>query len=134
MTNAKNAEILALAAEIGKAIKAGEEMKTYEAAEAAYIADEALQTKIREYSVQQQVLAQESAKSEKNAFLIETVQNRLAALYNEIVAFPTFVAFNEGQEAVRKLLEDVNAAMMREVTGEEPHSCSGDCSACGGCH
>ena len=77
----EKAQILELAATIGKEVKESALMKAYEAAEAAYVADEALQDKIREYSVQQQLLAEENTKSEPNSFIIETVQGRLQGLY-----------------------------------------------------
>ena len=56
----EKAQILELAATIGKEVKESDLMKAYEKAEAAYVADEALQDKIREYSVQQQLLAEEN--------------------------------------------------------------------------
>ena len=91
----EKAQILELAATIGKEVKESELMKAYEKAEADYVADEALQDKIREYSVQQQLLAEENTKSEPNAFVIETVQSRLQGLYAEITASKTFVEFSE---------------------------------------
>ena len=82
--------ILELAANIGKAVKESSFMKEYEAAEAAYIADEKLQKTIQEYTVQQQVLAEESAKPAPNAFLVEK-QNKQAvttlAIAHKILSF-----------------------------------------------
>lgn len=127
-------QILDLAAEIGKAVKESELMKAYEAAEAAYVADEALQDKIREYSVQQQLLTEENSKPDANAFIIETIQGRLQGLYGEITASKTFVEFSEKQDQVRELLTRINNVMMQQVTGEDPSACTHDCSTCHGCH
>ncbi|MCQ2353845.1 MAG: YlbF family regulator [Clostridia bacterium] len=130
-------EIIAHASEIGKSIKESDLMKAYEAAEAAYLADTELQNMIREYGVQQEALAQESAQSVPNAFLTETIEKRLQSLYDEITSRKSAADFFETQEKVRALLTEVNEAIMKEVTGEDPHAhdgCTHDCSTCGGCH
>jgi cell fate (sporulation/competence/biofilm development) regulator YlbF (YheA/YmcA/DUF963 family) len=128
-------EIIALAEKVGEAIKESELMKAYEEAEKKYSTDEALQTKIREYSIQQQVLAEETAKTPVNEFLIESIQKRLYALYETITADETFVEFSQKQDAVRGLLTEVNNKIMQVVTGEDPNGgCTHDCSTCSGCH
>jgi cell fate (sporulation/competence/biofilm development) regulator YlbF (YheA/YmcA/DUF963 family) len=128
-------EIIALAEKVGEAIKESELMKAYEEAEKKYSTDEALQTKIREYSIQQQVLAEETAKTPVNEFLIESIQKRLYALYETITADETFVEFSQKQDAVRGLLTEVNNKIMQVVTGEDPKGgCTHDCSTCSGCH
>ena len=130
----EKSQILELAATIGKEVKESELMKAYEKAEALYVADEALQDKIREYSVQQQLLAEENTKSEPNSFIIETIQGRLQGLYGEITASKTFVEFSEKQDQVRELLTQINNVMMQQITGEDPSACTHDCSTCHGCH
>lgn len=131
----ERAEIIALAEKVGEAIKESELMKAYEEAEKKYSTDEALQTKIREYSIQQQVLAEETAKNPVNEFLVESIQKRLYALYETITADETFVEFSQKQDAVRGLLTEVNNKIMQVVTGEDPNGgCTHDCSTCSGCH
>ncbi len=128
-------EIIALAEKVGEAIKDSELMKAYEEAEKKYSTDEALQTKIREYSIQQQVLAEETAKNPVNEFLVESIQKRLYALYETITAAETLVEFSQKQDAVRGLLTEVNNKIMQVVTGEDPNGgCTHDCSTCSGCH
>lgn len=128
-------EIIALAEKVGEAIKDSELMKAYEEAEKKYSTDEALQTKIREYSIQQQVLAEETAKNPVNEFLVESIQKRLYALYETITADETFVEFSQKQDAVRGLLTEVNNKIMQVVTGDDPNGgCTHDCSTCSGCH
>lgn len=127
-------DIIKMAHDIGKAIKESDEMKNYEAAQAAYAADEALQTKVTEYNVQQKAFADESAKAAPNDFLLGAIRKRLEALADEITKEPTYIAFAEAQEKVSDVLAEVNETIMSEVTGEEPHHCTHDCSSCGGCH
>ncbi len=127
-------DIIKMAHDIGKAIKESDEMKNYEAAQAAYAADEALQTKVTEYNVQQKAFADESAKAAPNDFLLGAIRKRLEALADEITQEPTYIVFAEAQEKVSAVLAEVNETIMSEVTGEEPHHCTHDCSSCGGCH
>ncbi len=128
-------DILSMAHEIGKAIKESDEMRQYEAAQAAYLADEELQTKVTEYNVQQKAFADESAKSVQNDFLLGAIRKRLEALAAEITSSPSYIAFAESQDMVSSILAEVNETIMCEVTGEEPHhGCTHDCSSCGGCH
>ena len=115
-------DIIQMAHDIGKAIKECDEMKAYEAAQAAYLSDEALQTKVTEYNVQQKAFADESAKTAPNDFLLGAIRSRLEALA-------------EAQDKVSAILAEVNETIMAEVTGEDHHhDCSHDCSCCSGCH
>ena len=128
-------DIIQMAHDIGKAIKECDEMKAYEAAQAAYLADEALQTKVTEYNVQQKAFADESAKTAPNDFLLGAIRSRLEALAGEITTAPSYVAFAEAQDKVSAILAEVNETIMAEVTGEDHHhDCSHDCSCCSGCY
>ena len=135
-TTENKMDIIKMAHDIGKAVKESDEMKAHETAQAAYLADSAIQTKVTEYNVQQKAFADESAKTAPNDFLLGAIRNRLEALAGEITAAPSYVAFAESQEKVTALLAEINETIMAEVTGEEHHhhDCSHDCSCCGGCH
>jgi hypothetical protein len=68
----------------------------------------------------------------------------LRALYDEIMAMPTMVAFNEAQEELNKLLQSINYIITSAANGEDPMTCPeeaphctgscGSCGSCGGCH
>lgn len=128
-------DIIKMAHDIGKAVKESDEMKAYEAAQATYLADAELQTKVTEYNVQQKAFADESAKPAPNDFLLGAIRSRLESLAGEITTAPAYIAFAESQDKVTALLAEINETIMAEVTGEEHHhECSHDCSCCGGCH
>ncbi len=130
-------EIIEMAEKIGQAIRDTELMRKYEISEYEYANDAVLQDKIREYSVQQEALAQESAKPAPNAFITENINNRLSALYREITGSKHFAEYSSLQDQLRALLADVDNAIMKEVTGEDPAAnsgCTHDCSTCSGCH
>ena len=128
-------EIFELAAELGKKLKDDARLIALEDAKKAYEADPALQKSMLEYDVQQKAMQREVAKPDRDLQFIEVIQNRIDKLYTEIVENPTFVGLNEAQAAVNGLMNEVNATIMFQITGEKPSSgCTHDCSTCGGCH
>ena len=128
-------EIFELAASLGKVLKEDARLVALEDAKKAYESDEKLRRDLVEYEVQQKAIQQEAIKPEKDLHFIELIQNRIDALYKEITENPVFVELNRAQAEVNALMNRVNAAIMFEITGEEPDSgCTHDCSTCGGCH
>ena len=125
-------EVMELAAQIGKAIKEHEVYKNYLAAKEAYDNNDAINDKIMEYGIQQQAMAIEASKEDRDDAAIEQMQTRLDTLYTEICEDPTFLALNAAQEKVNELMNQVNQTINFNITGEQP--CTHDCSTCGGCH
>ena len=128
-------EIFDLAARLGQALKADPRLVALEDAKRAYEADPALQKALMEYDVQQAVMQNEAAKPDRGMQLIEQIQQRIDTLYREIAASPAFGALNRAQAEVNALMNQVNGAIMTEITGEPPASgCTHNCSTCAGCH
>ena len=128
-------EIFDLAARLGQALKADPRLVALEDAKRAYEADPALQKALMEYDVQQAVMQNEAAKPDRDMQLIEQIQHRIDTLYREIAASPAFDALNRAQAEVNALMNQVNGAIMTEITGEPPTSgCTHNCSTCAGCH
>lgn len=128
-------EIFDLAARLGQALKADPRLVALEDAKRVYEADPALQKALMEYDVQQAVMQNEAAKPDRDMQLIEQIQQRIDALYREIAANPAFDALNRAQAEVNALMNQVNGAIMTEITGEPPASgCTHNCSTCAGCH
>ena len=128
-------EIFDLAARLGQALKADPRLVAREDAKRAYEADPALQKALMEYDVQQAVMQNEAAKPDRDMQLIEQIQHRIDTLYREIAANPAFDALNRAQAEVNALMNQVNGAIMTEITGEPPASgCTHNCSTCAGCH
>ncbi len=126
--------IFEIAAELGKAVKADERFVKFEAAKLAYEANGELQKNLVEYEVQQTALRNEYAKDEKDMVFIEAIQKRIDELYRAVVEAPEFIALNETQTALNELMNAINTTITYNVTGQEPDSCTHDCSTCGGCH
>lgn len=124
-------DIFEIAAELGKALKEDERMVRLEAAKGAYEAEPALQKMLVEYEVQQKALQGEITREERDTVFIDTIQNRINKLYEDIMAHPVFVELNEAQAEVNELMNSVNNTITYNITGELP-SCTHDCSTCGG--
>lgn len=126
-------EVMELAAALGEALRKDERLIKLADAKAAYEASPELQKKMVEYEVQQKAMQNEVAKEERDMHFIEIIQHRIDELYGEITTDPAFLALNEAQAAVNAYMNEVNATITYHITGEEPSSCTHDCSTCHGC-
>lgn len=122
-------EIMELAAQLGQAIKADERVAKMNEAKEAYEKDEKVQALMLEYNTQQIALAEEYKKSPVDEKVIEAIGNRLDAIVGEVTKMETFIKINEAQEAVNALMNEVNAEIEFQITGQRP--CAHDCSCCG---
>ncbi|MBQ7107023.1 MAG: YlbF family regulator [Clostridia bacterium] len=98
-----------------------------------------LQEKIGEFNILRMNLDNELSLEEKNEEKIKEMNEKLRALYGEVMAHPAMVAYNEAKQGLDKLLNDVNNIITMCVQGAdpatcEPSACTGSCSTCGGCH
>ncbi len=123
-------EIMELAAQLGQAIKADERIAKMDEARVAYEKDEDIQKLMLEYNTQQIALAEEYKKENVDQKIIEAIEKRLDEIVSQVTANPIFMQVNEAQEAVNKLMNEVNAEIEFQITGQRP--CSHDCHSCGG--
>ena len=122
-------EIMELAAKLGQAIKADERIAKMNEARVAYESNEDIQKLMLEYNAQQIALAEEYKKEPVDQKIIEAIENRLDAIVDQVTSNPIFAMVNEAQEAVNKLMSEVNAEIEFQITGQRP--CSHDCHSCG---
>lgn len=122
-------EIMELAAQLGQAIKADERVAKMNEAQEAYNKDEKIQSLMLEFNTQQIALQEEYKKTELDQKLIEAIEGRLNELVEQITSSPVYLAAVEAQNAMTKLMEEVNAEIEFQITGQRP--CSHDCSSCG---
>ena len=128
-------EIFELAEKLGKVLKEDSRLVALEEAKKAYEGSDQLRKYMVEYEVQQEAMQREVAKPERDLHFIEAIQARIDALYKTITEDPVFVELNRAQAEVNALMNQVNQAIMFEITGEQPNTgCTHDCSTCGGCH
>lgn len=126
--------IFELAAELGKALKEDKRLIALEEARKVYEADERVGKLMMEYEVQQKAIQNEAAKEERDMELLKMIQERIDVIYDQIVATESYKALEKAQNEVNDLMEMVNSTITFNITGEQPSSCTHDCSTCGGCH
>ena len=128
-------KIIEIAHMLGMEIAASDEIKNLESAKAKFEADAELQAKMSEYEAERRLLGQEFSKepSEADEKAIADLRARIEELTAEISVNPIYSAFAEAQQAMNKLMADVNAEIKFCITGERD-DCTHDCSTCKGCH
>ncbi len=132
--NIDTKNVFELAIILGKALKEDPRLVKMEECRKAYEEDAELSRLMTEYNVQQKAIENLASAEEFDAQLIQSVQDRINELYEQITVHPTFVALNQAQEAVNELMNAVNNTITFAITGEMPSNCTHDCSTCGGCH
>lgn len=134
--------VIELARELGKALQEDERYKKYQEAKEKNDKDVELQNMIGDFNVKRMQLNQEMQKEEKDAEAMQKLDGELKEIYTKIMANPNMAEFNTAQGAVDKLLNSVNFIISMAANGEDPMtcpeeqpaSCGGSCSTCGGCH
>lgn len=126
--------IFELAAELGKALKDDKRLVALEEARKAYENDETVMQLMTEYEVQQKAINMEAVKEDRSEDMLQSIQERINAIYEQIVATESYKALEAAQNEVNDLMEMVNNTITFNITGEEPSGCTHNCSTCGGCH
>ncbi len=126
--------IFELAAELGKTLKNDKRLIALEEARKVYESDERVMQLMTEYEVQQKAINYEAMKEERSEELLKMIQDRIDAIYDQIVATDAYKALEKAQNDVNELMELVNSTITFNITGEQPSECAHDCSKCGGCH
>ena len=134
MNNTEKKNVFELAITLGKALKEDERLVRMENARKAYEEDPVLRQLTTEYDVQQRAIQKVASAEDFDPQLMESIQNRINELYDQIMAAPAYVELLEAQEAVNELMNAVNNTITFAITGEMPSNCTHDCSTCGGCH
>ena len=130
----ENKTIFELAAELGKTLKDDARIIALDKAREVFEADENVKKLMAEYEVQQNAIHEEAMKEDRSEDVLNAIQNRIEAIYNQIVESDSYKALEAAQNEVNALMEAVNNTITFNITGEEPSACTHDCSTCGGCH
>lgn len=128
-------KIIEIAHMLGMEIAKSDEIKELERAKDVFEKDAELQAKMAEYETERKLLAEEFSKStdEADAKAIADLRARIEELTREISVMPNYADFAAAQQAMNKLMADVNAEIKFCITGERD-DCTHDCSTCKGCH
>ena len=128
-------KIIELAHQLGVEIANSDEIKTLNETKNVFDSDAELQALMSEYEADRVLLGQEFSKnnSEIDEKAIADLRARIEELTKEISKNPIYIAFANAQQAMNKLMADVNAEIKFCITGERDN-CTHDCSTCSGCH
>ena len=125
-------EIIEKAKELGALLQSSEQVQKYNAAKVAY-EDEA-QKLIKEFNLHRMTMMTLSSGEEADEARIAEVEERIKTVYGKIMECESMKNMQEAGKAVEEMMGQVNGVLSFYITGEEPQSCSHDCSTCGGCH
>ncbi len=126
--------VFELAAELGRALKDDARIIALDKAREAFEADENVKVLMSEYEVQQNAIHEEAMKEDRSEDVLNAIQDRIEAIYNQITESESYKVLEAAQNEVNALMEAVNNTITFNITGEEPSACTHDCSTCGGCH
>ena len=130
----ENKTIFELAAELGRTLKDDARIIALNNAREAFEADETVKMLMTEYEVQQNAIQEEAMKEDRSEDVLNAIQDRIEAIYNQITESERYKVLEAAQNEVNALMEAVNNTITFNITGEEPSSCTHNCSTCGGCH
>ena len=125
-----NETIKNLAAALGAGIAASDVLVAYREAKANYESNAELREAMFEYNTQRTILGNEFKKdvAEQSPELIRMIRERIDTLGTKIAGDPDYRAYADAQQAVGKLMQEVNGEISFHVFGERP--CTHDCSSC----
>ena len=126
--------VFELAAELGKTLKDDARIIALNAARDVFEADADVAALMTEYEVQQNAIHEEAMKEDRSEEVLNAIQDRIEEIYNKITESESYKALEAAQNEVNALMEAVNNTITFNITGEEPSSCTHNCSTCGGCH
>ena len=133
-------KLLEMAKELGHAIQADDRFVRVQMAQAAADEDEALQALIGEFNLKRMAINAEASKEEgQDEAKMRTLNEELRAVYARVMANESMSAYNEAKTELDKVTNAIGAILNMAAQGLNPdeydeHSCSGNCSSCGGCH
>ena len=131
------------ARKLGLEIQQDERYIKFQEASKASDTDGELQSKIGEFNTMRMELSSELHKeeSERDSEKMVSLENDIKAVYDEIMAMPNMIAYNEAKAGLDDLLNSVNFIISISANGGDPMNCpdhaptgcGGSCSTCGGC-
>ncbi len=127
-------EIFEMAKLLGLAIREDERIKKLEEAKKAYEEDHMIRQLTTEYDVQQKALAAAYQGENRDETFINAINGRITSIYEEVIATEAYKNYENAQNAVNDLMEQVNNAITAAVSGVEPDGCTHNCATCKGCH
>ncbi len=126
------ATIQELAHQLGAELAKNEAVVKLQAAAKEQETDLELQKALMEFEGLRNELVTKSGEGDNEA--AEKLTQDLTALQAKILEMKSMKEYYTARETVEALMNDVYGILNFYITGEEPHSCGGDCSSCSSCN
>ena len=135
-------DVIAKARELGKSLQQDEAVIRLMNAQAAYENDVELQITIDKFNMTRDMINMEVSKSPRDDEKIQALNEEMRGYYQAVMESESMADYNNAKRDVDNLLHAIGLILTGSVEGqdpetistEEPESCSGSCSSCGGCH
>ena len=133
--------VIELTRQLGKAIQEDERYKKYENICKINDTDTELQNSIGEFNQKRSEHSVEMRKPDEDADKLTELDRELKEMYEQIMATPKMVEYNEAKAEIDALMKSVYYILQQAANGDDPETCpatapsgcSGSCSTCGGC-
>lgn len=132
-------EIIELTRELGKALQQDDRYIAYTLAKQVNDEDEELQSEITRFDELRAEMRTAMSGENPDFDKINAIDKETKALYQKIMGNPHMMVFNAAQKSLEELVNNMNQIITMCANGQDPEtceipkSCTGDCSACGGC-
>lgn len=134
-------DIMEMTRELGKAIQQDDRYTAYMLAKQANDEDKELQEDIDRFEKLRMELGSAMSAEEPDSEKIKGLDTEIKALYQKIMKNPKMIVFSSAQQALEKLVSNVQQIISMCANGEDPETCqipesgcTGSCASCGGCH
>ena len=134
--------VIELARQLGAELQKDGRYAAFYAAKELNDKDDVLQGLIEKFNDLRKDLNVEMSKDDKDTETMKRLDEEIRKIYAEIMSRPAMIEYNNTKDALDMLLNSINYIITMAANGEDPmtcpeeqpHSCSGSCSTCGGCH
>lgn len=126
------ATIQELTHQLGAELAKSEAVKKFQSAAQLQETDLELQKAMMEFEKLRNELMAKSSEGDNEA--AEKLTNELTALQSKILEMDSMKEFYTARDSVDAIMNEIYGILNFYITGEEPHSCSGNCSSCSSCN
>ena len=137
----ENKDIIEIARELGRQIQKEDSYIRFRAARQAADEDKELQEDIAHFEDLRMNLGTAMSAEEPDSDNIKALDTELKGVYNKIMKNPKMIVFSGAQQALEKLVSNVQQIISLCANGEDPETCqipetgcTGSCASCAGCH
>ena len=134
-------DIMEMTRELGKAIQQDDRYTAYMLAKQANDEDKELQDDISRFEELRINLGTAMSEEDPDSDKIKELDTEIKALYQKIMKNPKMIVFSGAQQALEKLVSNVQQIISMCANGEDPETCqipesgcTGSCASCAGCH